>query len=72
MHEQRVNLAPIDKQAVDLKDAARLDLEAHARLEAGLIDSFASDAVSVTQPAPTLAAEKHAFSLWQTIKKLFR
>jgi hypothetical protein len=35
-----VNFAPIDKHAADAKEATRLDLEAHARLEAGLVDSF--------------------------------
>ena len=43
-----------DKHAADPRDAALADEEAHARLEAGLIDSFpASDPVSATQPAPS-------------------
>jgi len=43
-----------DKHAADPHEAALADEEAHARLEAGLIDSFpASDPVSATQPAPS-------------------
>jgi hypothetical protein len=71
--DKPVNFAPIDKHAADTKEATRLDLEAHAPLEAGLIDSFpASDPVSATQPAPTVAPRVRAPSLWQMIKRLFR
>lgn len=46
------NPAPHDKHATDPREAAAADQEMHARLEAGLIDSFpASDPVSVTQPS---------------------
>jgi hypothetical protein len=46
------NPAPHDKHATDPREAAAADQEMHARLEAGLIDSFpASDPVSATQPA---------------------
>jgi hypothetical protein len=45
------NLA--DQHASDPRQAVLADEEMHARLEAGLIDSFpASDPVSATQPAP--------------------
>jgi hypothetical protein len=48
---QRVNFAPRDKYAADREKAEKLDLETHARLEAGLTDSFpASDPVSAAQP----------------------
>ena len=68
---QKANFAPVDKRAVDRSEADRLDLEMHARLEAGLIDSFpASNAVSAAQPAPTV--ERHeSQSFWQAIKKIF-
>ena len=71
---QKSNLTPVDKYARDRQEAERLDLEMHARLEAGLIDtSSASDPVSVTQLAPTV---KHQYeespSLWQAIKTRFK
>lgn len=71
MDEKQVNFAPVEKYAADTNEAERLDLEAHARLEAGLIDSFpASGPVSVTRPAPTFGPED-APSLWKAIKRLF-
>jgi hypothetical protein len=52
---QKPNFTPVDKYARGRQEAERLDLEMHARLEAGLIDiSSASDPVSATQPAPTV------------------
>ena len=46
--------APHDPHADDPEEAAQADTEMHARLEAGLIDSFpASDPVSAAQPSPT-------------------
>jgi hypothetical protein len=73
MAEKPVNFAPIDRHAANPKEATRLDLETHARLEAGLIDSFpASDAVSVTQPVLTIAPRGREPSLWQRMKRLFR
>jgi hypothetical protein len=64
---ERVNFAPRDRYAADREEAEKLDLETHARLEAGLIDSFpASDAMSAAQPAPT-----ESLSLWQAIKTMF-
>lgn len=67
-----VNFAPEDIYVADPKEVERLDLEAHASLEAGLIDSFpASDPVSAAQPAPTIApSEPH--SMWRSIKRLFK
>jgi hypothetical protein len=51
---EKFNPAPHDRHAVTPEEAARADAEIHARLEAGLIDSFpASDPVSHAQPAPT-------------------
>jgi hypothetical protein len=71
---EKFDPAPIDKNAADLQEAAALDLETHAKLEAGLIDTFpASDPVSATQPAPS----KHDSdlcnaSLWDKLKAIFR
>jgi hypothetical protein len=49
---EKFDPAPHDKHAADPREAALADQEMHARLEAGLIDSFpASDPVSATQPA---------------------
>jgi hypothetical protein len=42
---QKANLTPVDKS--DRREAERLDLEKHARLEAGLFDP-----VSAIEPAP--------------------
>jgi len=84
---EKFNPAPPDKHAVDPRQAAKDDAEMHARLEAGLIDTFpASDPVSHAQPAPSkpdaardapLAPDddqgepEHA-SLWDRIKAVFR
>jgi hypothetical protein len=81
---EKFNPAPHDKHAVDPREAAKADAEMHARLEAGLIDTFpASDPVSHAQPAPTkhdsggapLAPadeEPEDPSLWQKVKKALR
>jgi hypothetical protein len=83
---EKFNPAPHDRHAVDPKKAARADAEMHARLEAGLIDTFpASDPVSQTQPAPSRhdsdrdapGAEDverdhdHHRSLWDKVKAVF-
>jgi len=73
MGEKRIDFTPIDKSAEEPAKAEQLDLETHARLEAGLIDSLhASDTVSATQPARTIAPEKRSSSLWQAINRVFR
>jgi hypothetical protein len=70
--DKQVNFAPDDIQAANPKESEQLDLEAHARLEAGLIDSFpASDPVSAAQPTPTVASATRP-SIWQSIKRFFR
>jgi len=54
MAEKKFDPAPHDKHAVDPKEAAKADAEMHARLEAGLVETFpASDPVSAAQPAKT-------------------
>src|ERR1700749_5045208 len=60
MAEKKFDPAPHDKHAADPGEAARADSEMHARLEAGLVDTFpASDPVSAAQPAKS-KHEKHA------------
>jgi hypothetical protein len=75
-----------DKHAVDPKEAAVADAETHARLEAGLIDTFpASDPVSAAQPAPSKAdardmragkaqqdSHRKGASLWHKVLEVFR
>jgi hypothetical protein len=71
---EKFDPAPIDKNAADLHEAASVDLETHAKLEAGLIGTFpASDPVSATQAA----ASKHDSdlrnaSLWDKLQAIFR
>jgi hypothetical protein len=84
---EKFNPAPHDKHAADPREAERADAEMHARLEAGLIDTFpASDPVSHAQPSPTKPDgeaeaplvpddgedEPEATSLWDRIKAMFR
>ena len=78
--EKKFDPAPHDKHAVNPQEAARADTEMHARLEAGLMDTFpASDPVSAAQPAKT-KHEQHSpaqqdnepDSLWDKVKGVFR
>jgi hypothetical protein len=80
---EKFNPAPHDPHAADPREASGADAEMHARLEAGLIDTFpASDPVSAAQPAPTrhdggrtaLAAQDNdpSASLWDKVKAVFR
>jgi hypothetical protein len=63
---QKANLTPVDKS--DRREAERLDLEKHARLEAGLIDP-----VSAIQPAPTAEHQhREGLSFWQAVKTMFK
>ena len=51
---EKFNPAAHDKHAADPREALSADRETHAKLEAGLMDSFpASDPVSAAQPAPS-------------------
>jgi hypothetical protein len=53
---QKFDPAAHDKHAADPREAAAADRELHAKLDAGLIDTFpASDPVSLAQPT----ASKH-------------
>jgi len=71
---EKFNPAPIDQNAADPQEAAGVDLETHAKLEAGLIDTFpASDPVSATQPAPSKHnADRCNASLWDRLKAIFK
>ena len=69
---ERRNFAARDKYALGREEAEKLDLEMHARLEAGLIDPLpASDPVSASQPAPTVGHQE-GLSFWQAITKIFK
>jgi hypothetical protein len=71
---QKTNFTPVDKYAPDRREAERLDLEAQARLEAGLIDTpKTSEPVSATQP-PSTVEHQHpeSPSFWQAIKTMFK
>ena len=80
----KFNPSAPDKHADDPRVAALADAEMHARLEAGLIDSFpASDPASAAQPAQTRHdrdrdapsqrdGEREGGSLWRKVKAAFR
>jgi hypothetical protein len=45
----------------------------HARLEAGLIDTFPTfDPVSAPQPSPTGEHDERRLSFWQAMKTIFK
>jgi hypothetical protein len=71
---EKFDPAPRDRHAADPREADIEDQEAHARLEAGLIDSFpASDPVSSTQPSPARPQrERDNTSLWDKVLAVFR
>jgi len=66
--------APHDNHAADPREAALADRQTHAKLEAGLVDSFpASDPVSAAQPAPSKHdADRENESLWDKVLAVFR
>jgi hypothetical protein len=78
MAEKKFNPAPHDKHADTPEEAARADADTHARLEAGLMETFpASDPVSAAQPAKTKheqhsPAQQDNDSLWDKVKAVFR
>jgi len=71
---EKFNPAPHDKHAVDPRQAALADQEIHAKLEAGLMDSFpASDPVSAAQPSPSKHdGDRESASLWDKVRAVFR
>jgi hypothetical protein len=69
---EKFDPAAHDKHAADPREAAQADREIHAKLEAGLIDSFpASDPVSVTQPSLS-RHDRESTSLWHKVRAVFR
>ncbi|MDO8981296.1 MAG: hypothetical protein Q7V17_18900 [Afipia sp.] len=70
---EKFDPAPFDRHAADPRDALKADAETHARLEAGLIDTFpASDPVSEVQPAPSIHDSNGNTSLWDKVANWFR
>ena len=71
---EKFDPAAHDRYAVDPRDALAADREIHAKLEAGLIDSFpASDPVSAAQPAPSKAdGDRANETLWDKVRAVFR
>jgi hypothetical protein len=71
---EKFDPAAHDKHAADPGEALLADRETHAKLEAGLIDSFpASDPVSATQPAPSKPdGDRENASLWDKVLAVFR
>jgi hypothetical protein len=63
-----------DRHAVSPREAALADRDIHAKLEAGLIDSFpASDPVSSVQPSPSKHdGGREGSSLWHKVRAVFR
>jgi hypothetical protein len=71
---EKFDPAAHDKHAADPREAALADLDTHAKLEAGLMDSFpASDPVSAAQPSPS-KHDRHRedASLWDKVLAVFR
>ena len=71
---EKFNPAAHDKHAANPAEAALADQEMHARLEAGLIDSFpASDPVSAAQPSPSRHdGDREGRSLWDKVRAAFQ
>jgi hypothetical protein len=68
---EKFNPAARDKHAADPRAAALADRETHAKLEAGLIDSFpASDPVSAVQPSPSRAGRERKGSAVRGRKRI--
>jgi hypothetical protein len=70
----RFDPAAHDKHAANPRQAALADLDTHARLEAGLMDSFpASDPISAAQPSPSRHdGDRENGSLWDRVLAVFR
>jgi hypothetical protein len=71
---EKFDPAAHDKHAEDPRETVAADRDTHAKLEAGLIDSFpASDPVSAAQPAPSKAdGDREGTSLWDKVRAVFR
>ncbi len=68
------NPAAHDKHAANPREALLADRDTHAKLEAGLMDSFpASDPVSAAQPSPSKHdGDRENTSLWDKVLAVFR
>jgi hypothetical protein len=65
---RKANLTPVEKYESDRREAARIDLEKHVRMEAGL-----TDPVSTIQPAPSAEHQhRRGPSFWQAVKTRFK
>jgi hypothetical protein len=71
---EKFDPAAHDRHAADPREAALADREVHAKLEAGLVDSFpASDPVSAVQPSPSKHdGDRTGLSLWDRVVSVFR
>jgi hypothetical protein len=71
---EKFDPAAHDKHAANPREAHAADREIHAKLDAGLMDSFpASDPVSATQPAPSKHdRDRENESLWERVFAVFR
>jgi hypothetical protein len=71
---EKFDPAAHDKYAEHPQEALAADAESHAKLEAGLMDSFpASDPVSAAQPAPSKHdGDRENESLWDKVMAVFR
>jgi hypothetical protein len=71
---QTFDPAAHDKHAANPREALLADRNTHAKLEAGLMDSFpASDPVSAAQPAPSKPdGDRANASLWHKVLAVFR
>jgi len=62
-----------DRHAANPREAALADRDIHAKLDAGLIDSFpASDPISSVQPSPSKHDGREGKSLWNKVLSIFR
>jgi hypothetical protein len=71
---EKFDPAAHDRHAANPREAVRADRDIHAKLEAGLVDSFpASDPVSAAQPSPSRHdGDREATSLWDKVLGVFR
>ena len=71
---EKFDPAAHDKHADHPREALAADRDTHAKLQAGLKDSFpASDPVSAAQPSPSKAdAHIDDETLWEKLRAVFR
>jgi hypothetical protein len=71
---EKFDPAAHDRHADNPREAAAADRDMHAKLQAGLVDSFpASDPVSAVQPSPSKHdGDREHQSLWSRMKSAFR